>query len=121
MKLFNCKVRIMGDVAHEVQRTAVTNAEIRILRSIHGDDGVVDIAPQDEADRSEAEERHRLEMFYGEPAVARLFGVARPSITDEPSSIEDVMGVAIPLEPPVRAEPKPVRAAPKAVQLEDVN
>lgn len=119
MKLFTCKVRIMGEVKDEVRRYGVTNAEIKILRSIHGDDGVVDVEPEGEIDRSEAEERQRLEMFYGEPAVARLFGIAKPSIADEPASIGDVVGAVIPLEPPVRAEPR--RATPaKALQLEDV-
>lgn len=131
MKLFDCKVRIMGEVKDEVVRTNVTNAEIQILRSIHGDDGVVNIEPvaaeattpyvDDEGlwklrPRTEADERRRLEQFYGEITVSRLFGVARPSITDEPASLGDVV---IPLEPPVRAEPKRPQPA-KALQLEDV-
>jgi hypothetical protein len=114
VKLFTCKVRIMGEVKDEVVRTGATSAEIKILRMIHGDDGVVDVQPEGEADRSEAEERARLEMFYGEPAVAKLFGVAKPSIAD------DIVDAVIPIEPPVRAEPKRPQAAPKALQLEDV-
>lgn len=110
----------MGEVKDEVARTCVTNAEIKILRSIHGDDGVVDVVPEGEADRSEAEERQRLEQFYGEPAVAKLFGIARPSITDEPSSVEDVMGAVIPMEPPVRAKVEPLRTTSKTLHLEDV-
>lgn len=132
MKLFTCKVRIMGEVKDEVRRNDVTNAEIKILKSIHGEDGVVDVEPMgkdamtaypdDEGEikyrpRSEAEERARLEMFYGEPAVAKLFGVAKPSILDE---IADVPGAVIPIEPPVRAEPRRVTPASKTLQLEDV-
>lgn len=116
MKLFTCKVRIMGEVKDEVVRTGATNAEIKILRMIHGDDGVVDVQPEGEAERSEADERLRLEQFYGEIAVAKLFGVARPTIADD---ISDIPGAVIPLEPPVRAEPKrPAQA--KALELEDV-
>lgn len=116
MKLFTCKVRIMGEVKDEVRRGGVTQAEIKILKFIHGDDGVTDVEPEGEAERSEADERSRLEMFYGEPAVATLFGIARPSIADE---IADTVGAVIPLETPVRAEPKrPV--ASKPLQLEDV-
>jgi hypothetical protein len=134
MKLFNCKVRLNGEVKDEVARNGVTNAEIKILRSIHGDDAVVDIVatgedaktafadddgmPQFRA-RTEADERARLDAFYTEAAVARIFGVARPSITDEPSAIEDAMRPIVPLEPPVRAEPKPFRQSSK-LQLEDV-
>lgn len=129
----------MGEVKDEVIRTNVTNAEIKILRSIHGEDAVLDVVAtgedamtsytrfDDEGNssgmtrpRSEDEERSRLEIFYGESAVARLFGVSRPSIADEPASMGDAIGVAIPLETPVRAEVKPLRAPTKALVLEDV-
>jgi hypothetical protein len=120
VKLFNCKIRCMGEVKDEVRRAGATNAEIKILRSIHGDDGVVEVEPAGEIDRSEAEERQRLEIFYGEPAVAKLFGIAVPRIADEPSAIDDVLGAVIPIEPPVRAEVRPVKPASKSLQLEDV-
>lgn len=120
MKLYSCKVRVMGEVKDEVLRTNVTNAEIKILRSIHGDDGVVDVLPTGETDRSEADERQRLEMFFGEQAVAKIFGIAVPRIADEPAAIEDVLGAVIPLEQVTRAEVRPVRAANK-LQLEEVD
>lgn len=149
MKLFNIKIRLGGNVNDEVLRTNATNAEIKILRSIHGEDAVVDIQPLNvdaqtvyqETDsegnlvnkvrpRTEADERFRLEMFYNEQIVAKLFGAAVARITDEPSPSDGVLGAVIPLEPPMRtevkpveaprqSEPKPVRAA-KSFALEDM-
>lgn len=127
MKQFNCKVRIMGEVKDEVAREGVTNAEITVLRAIHGHDGVVDVqqiagaaqtkdpVTEEFRDRTEAEERFRLEQFYGEAIVGRLFGAPVATIGDAQTGV-------LPLEPPVRADPPPpvppVRA--KKLELEDV-
>jgi hypothetical protein len=93
MNLYNCKVRLHANPLDEVRKKNVTAGEIRVLRQVHGDDSVLEItktghkahglSPETKDDlRTEAEERDRLERFYGEKAVAALFG-GRPQAIDE--------------------------------------
>ncbi len=83
MKLYSAKVRLYGEVKDEVQMADITAAEVRVLRSIHGDDAVVDVQEAGNADRNEAQERHRLEGIYGEKTVASLFGAPIAQIGTE--------------------------------------
>lgn len=84
MKVYDCKVRNKGDVRDEVVRKAITAAEIKVLRHIHGDDAVVGIKPLTaEAERTEEVERERLEMRYGAKAIAEVFGVKIAKIAEE--------------------------------------
>lgn len=78
MQHYRCKVRLSGDLLHEVPKSPVTAAEILILREIHAgsNEPVVDIVPiasQRKAD-SAAAERERLSMTYGVKILERLFG-----------------------------------------------
>lgn len=83
MKLFSAKVRIMGQVQDEVSKTNVTQAEIVVLKSIHGDDAVSEIKLTDEVERDEAKERERLEMIYGDAVIGKLFGAPVARIGDD--------------------------------------
>jgi len=96
MKLYDCKVRLHGDVRDEVRKRNVTMGEIRMLQQIHGEDAVSEVTPlktdalslhPDRKDdlRTEAEERDRLAAAYGEKAVAQLFGVKQVSIVEDPA------------------------------------
>lgn len=105
MKLFSAKVRIMGQVQDEVSKANVTQAEIALLKSIHGDDAVGDIKPTETVERTEAEERERLEMIYGDAIVGRLFGAPIARIGDDAPA-------------PTRPLPGARKAA--AIELEDV-
>ena len=74
MQLYNCTVRLNGSMLNEVQKTDVTAAEIKVLKAIHtppdvGVESVIKITAGKRADRSDDEERARLEEIYGE-AVA---------------------------------------------------
>lgn len=125
MKLFNCKVRIQGSVQDEVIKTGVTQAEIIVLRAIHGNDAVLDTVPEglatvkvdptdpESADRprTEAEERDRLELLYGEAIVGKIFGAPIARIGD------DAPAPVSPLARP--ASPARAKAAP-IPELEDV-
>lgn len=129
MKLFDCKVRLAGDVANEVLKRGISDAEITLLRAIHGNDAVVDVVDtkldalrhevvrdvnvslldaernkpipvvDGEVERTSAQERERLAFLYGERIVADVFGGVLARIGDEP--------------PPLRLPPRS-RASPKA-------
>jgi hypothetical protein len=105
MKLYSCKVRLHGDVRDEVRKDNVTQAEITVLRRIHGEDAVLEIRTAGATDRNEAAERDRLNAAYGEGTVNKIFGMPVVRITDEVSiseEVEDVEELATkPVELPV--------------------
>lgn len=90
MKLYDCKVRVMGDVRDEVRKHHVTQAEITVLRRIHGDDAVSEIVYMGDTDRSEHDERDRLNASYGSKTIDKIFGVPVARIADELPSFTDV-------------------------------
>lgn len=90
MKLYDCKVRVMGDVRDEVRKYAVTQAEITVLRRIHGEDAVSEITAAGNTDRSEHDERDRLNGSYGAKTIDRIFGVPVARISDELPTFTDV-------------------------------
>ena len=76
LKLYNCKVRLHGDVRDECRKRDVTAGEIRVLQHIHGEDAVLEIIPtgaealsaipsNEGGLRDDAEERDRLERARG--------------------------------------------------------
>src|SRR3954471_7472729 len=69
MKLYDCKLRLAGNVMHEVSKPGVTAAEIEIFRFVHGEDAAVDIKEVGDAKRSSAEERARLKAIYANPEM----------------------------------------------------
>lgn len=124
MKLYSCKVRIMGQVQDEVVKTGVSNAEILVLRTIHGSDAVLDIAeivapekleegetaPATDNGNDEAAERDQLEMTYGEGIISKIFGAPQARISDEPAAPRR----------PLATKPNAPRKAASIVELEDV-
>lgn len=83
VQLFDCEVRLNGDILHTQMRYGITNGEIRLLRAIHGDSGVVKPIPAGEKEVNEQEELYRLAVKYsrdvdprpGVKLVERVFGV----------------------------------------------
>lgn len=73
MQRCNVTVRLAGDVGNTVPKTNVTVAEIVVLRSVHGDDAVVDIKPTHNCKTPHREERDRLCIIYGRPRVDKIF------------------------------------------------
>jgi hypothetical protein len=74
MQLYTCTVRLNGSMLNEVQKTDVTAAEIKVLKAIHtapdaGVESIIKIAPTRSVDRSDDEERARLDEIYGEAVV----------------------------------------------------
>jgi hypothetical protein len=84
MQTAHCWVALGGDTGNTVPKFDVTPAEIAVLQLIHGSDAVFDIVPVGDINRSNRDERSRLQAFYGKPegsreasAVDRLFpGIA---------------------------------------------
>lgn len=64
MQTANVIVALGGDSGNTVPKTAVTAAEIVVLRAIHGDEAVFDIEPASDIDRPNREERQRLVETY---------------------------------------------------------
>ena len=122
LDLYNCKVRLHGDVRDEVRKRNVTAGEIRIFQLIHGDDAVSDVVktgdkalsalPDNQgALRSEDEERDRLSRLYGEKIVSKLYGAKPISLSQE---IE-----ADPLAA-IEEDPHPERRRPGRPRKDDV-
>lgn len=88
LDLFDCKVKLANSNDNEVRRVFVTAAEIIVLRDIHGQDSVVDIAGVDQVAvdsddaRPEGKERERLAGRYGGERIAKLFGAAHQRLPD---------------------------------------
>lgn len=121
MKLYDCKLRLAGNVMHEVFKGSVTAPEIEIFRFVHGEDAVVDIKEVDDVKRSSAEERSRLKQIYANPEMLNskalkqkqdmlrsLFGHDRAPLPEDLAGIEtqvpedEEVVEAAPIEPPVR-------------------
>lgn len=67
MILYDCKVRLAGNVNNEVFKSEVTAAEVMLLRVVHGDDAILNIVQTGKANRSHADERARLMRLYASP------------------------------------------------------
>lgn len=111
MQLYKCVLRLNGSLHNEVPKNDVTAAEIQVLKAIHqgpetGVDAVVRIQPTRKVDRSDQEERARLQDLYG-ASVAR-----NPRLR----SLNDILGhpsVPLPRVVPGVAESEPEPSAGK--------
>lgn len=82
MKAYECKVRLKGSPLHEVHKRPVSQAEMLVLKRIHGDDAVLEVKDAGELSRTPggdpkqwtlAEENDWLLRMYGQssnPATA---------------------------------------------------
>lgn len=121
MQLYNCKVRLSGSLYNEVPKDEVTAAEITLLRVIHGNDGVADIVHKGEVERSDIEERGRLNFIYGGAlhtideikSINGVFGVAG-ALPDK------IAGVEIAEKPKAAAAAKPGRKAKADIPAENI-
>lgn len=97
MNFYSAKVRLAGDVRHEVHRINLSAPEVMVLRAIHGADAVVNIKKTGHWQTSHAGERDRLAMDYGPKIVADLFGpehrelpLIAPGVSDEVEESDEV-------------------------------
>lgn len=64
MFIYNCKVRLAGSLLNEVLKTGVTAPEIMLFQAFHGNDAVVNIEEAGVIQRSDDDERDRLQKLY---------------------------------------------------------
>lgn len=62
--VFNCEVRHGGNVMQSLVKKGVTDREIRVLRHIHGPDGVVNVNQSGEAEIDQVGELYDLASRY---------------------------------------------------------
>lgn len=108
MQRVNCTVRLNGDTGNTVLKSEVTVAEVAVLRSIHGNEAVVDIKPVRQCKTPHREERDRLSLIYGAPRVAALFPGMIPRL---PVTLDDI---ALVVEGDLPESAQPVTEAPTA-------
>lgn len=91
MELADCVLNIGGDAGNQVPKTAITPAEIAILRAIHGEDSVHSLKPlgADEVDLHE--EMDRLQAFYGwKEENTRLIQRVLPTVASMPLTLREL-------------------------------
>jgi len=78
IEVFDCNVRLGGNILHSVPRKGVTQREVNLLRTIHGSDAIIDLKAVDivELTQPQLEELHmQLAREYGRAKVERAFGI----------------------------------------------
>jgi hypothetical protein len=75
MKLFNCNVRLGGNLLHSIPKLGITEKEMYLLRAIHGDDSIENIKQVGESDMEERPHLMSLARVYGKPIVEKTFTV----------------------------------------------
>lgn len=102
MRLYSAKVRIGGNVNHEVQKDGLTAPEVMVLQHVHGNDAVLDLRWTGTAEAVDVTaERARLDRLYtsfadedGRPIVPQLFGAKyAPLPTSVPNGPEEMTQV----------------------------
>lgn len=68
MELFDCTLRLGGNIFHTLVRNGVTDREIRLLRAMHGNDAVVDLKKVGDREIVEREELFSLVRKYSTSA-----------------------------------------------------
>jgi hypothetical protein len=102
VKLYDCEVRLGGDILHTQERTGITNGEIRVIRAIHGETGAVRVREVGEKEVNEKEELFKLAVKYskdvdprpGVRLVERVFGVTLDGF-DEWNALRDMSQDAV--------------------------
>lgn len=97
VKVFNCEVRLNGDLLHTIQKNGITDREIRVIRAIHGNGGVAKVEPAGTARINEQEELYELAIKYSKninPAhgvnrIEKIFGVQLNGFTEWNMARED--------------------------------
>jgi hypothetical protein len=76
MKLYSCLVRHSGNPDHSIPKQNVTAKEILLLKHMHGDDAVLNVAETGETERTDEHELFRLARTYKQKRVEKLLNVS---------------------------------------------
>lgn len=74
---FKAKIRLHGSNDNEVLREDLSYPETLILKTIHGDDAVLNVEQMGDDDRNPENERDRLTALYGTEYYKAAFGHAK--------------------------------------------
>lgn len=129
-KLYSCKLCIGGSLLNQIRKDELTAPEIEVLRVLHGSDAVLEIKETGKVDRSDRQERARIEQLYASPTqsmgntlakkkrmISDLFGHERNPLpkevevaaaADEPEEFDDTP----PVEPVAPIKRTPVKREP---------
>lgn len=69
METYSCFVNLGGDPGQQVPKDNVTAGEIAVLQAVHGPDAVTEIRSTGKVERSNKQERERLNYFYSASAT----------------------------------------------------
>lgn len=92
MNLYDCKVRLAGNLVNEVRKTKIPAAEVICLKMVHGDDAVVEIKPNGTTRQEHEMVRQRLAEQYGKAlgdAFPRTFPPYAALMEKLPKSVFD--------------------------------
>lgn len=115
MDYYNLKLRLHGDVRHEVLKKDMSAPEVIVLKAVHGDDAIVNLEYSKTKAVDDTAERERLHLRYGgalnklEPKtnIQHMFG------GDHMPLVETLKGVA--------KSAKKAAAAPKQGEFAEEN
>jgi hypothetical protein len=115
VNLYNCTVRLGGNLMQTVPKHNVTQPEIRLLRAIHGADGVADIGQFGEDARDERTVHLELAREYGRARVEKTLGVSLDDFDEwlEQQLQDAPKGMAL---PGAGVAPKPLEGAEESVR-----
>lgn len=93
-----CTARVMiggdmGNIAVRDRFSPLSWPELEILKTLHGDDAVLDIQPFVRVPQPPRAERDRLALLYGDAVITHIWGGTRPPTEmDPPGSLPEIGG-----------------------------
>ena len=91
VKVYNCQVRLGGNILHSVPKIRISGEEIRLLKSLHGDDAIHEVREIGTLDGwSRTQELNDLADRYssdpdridGRKLIEKVFGITLDSFDD---------------------------------------
>jgi len=122
MQLYNIVLRLGGNAAHELVKSAVTAPEVIVFRDLHGDGSVTRVTAAGSVKVDLADLRQELEQRYGQPRIQELFGKGYTS--ELPQKLPDGLtkeaepGSAAMQKSELEAENERLRARLRAANIE---
>lgn len=106
MKFYSCRINLGGSRENQVRKDKVSAPELMLLRELHDEEHVTEIAVVGEEDVDHIEERERLETVYPgdnvRKAMQALFGRSHIPL---PEAAPSISGTELDPTPPKRGRP----------------
>lgn len=101
MQLLSCQVSVAGDddcIVVKDHDTAVTFPELLVLKALHGEESVRNVAEVGDIERDPEEERQRLQGIYGAEIVRQVFPVMHQALPEADQRMRRAAAEVIPKE-----------------------